>query len=63
MSGTLERIPLHLHLPHRPPRAAPARAPPQAELDLDQTSIFDLDAPDPVPEVEFDQSSPHGWDA
>jgi hypothetical protein len=60
---TVERILLHLDLPHRPPRVSPARGPPQAELHLDQTPAFDLAAPEPIPEFEFDQSSPHDWEA
>ena len=50
-------------LPDRPPWVAPARAPPQAELDFVQTPTFDLDALEPVPEFELDQSSPQDWDA
>ncbi len=61
--ATIHRILLHLDLPHRPPRVSPARGPPQAELDLDQSPAFDLAAPEPIPEFEFDQSSPHDWDA
>jgi hypothetical protein len=49
--------------PVRPPRVSPARGPPQAELDLDQTPVFDLEAPEPIPEYEFDQYPPHDWDA
>ena len=60
---TVERILLHLDLPHRPPRVSPARGPPQAELHIDQSPAFDLAVPDPVPEFEFDQSGPHDWDA
>ena len=59
LPSTVERILLHLDLPHRPPRLTPARAPPQAELDLDQTPAFDLAAPEPFPEHEFDPSAPH----
>jgi len=47
----LERILLHLDLPHRPPRVSPARGPPQAEFDLDQSPAFDLAAPEPIPEL------------
>ena len=32
-------------------------------LHLDQSPAFDLAAPEPIPEFDFDQSSPHGWDA
>jgi hypothetical protein len=59
----VERILLHLDLPHRPPWLSPVRGPPQAELDLDQTPAFDLADPEPIPEYEFDQSTPHDWDA
>jgi hypothetical protein len=59
LPSTVERILLHLDLPHRPPRVSPARGPPQAELDLDQSPAFDLAAPDAAPEFEFDQSTPH----
>ncbi|MEX2530941.1 MAG: hypothetical protein WD960_09215 [Gemmatimonadota bacterium] len=41
----------------------PARGPPQAELDLDPSPAFDLAAPEPISEFEFDQSSPHDWAA
>ena len=45
---------VHLGLPTEPPLVAPARGPP---LDgLDQTPTFDLTAPAPVPEYEFDQT-------
>ncbi len=37
LPSTVQRILLHLDLPHRPPRVSPARGPPQAELHLDQT--------------------------
>jgi hypothetical protein len=51
LPSTVERILLHLDLPHRPPRVSPARGPPQAELHLDQTPAFDLAAPEPIPEL------------
>ncbi|TVR60583.1 MAG: IS91 family transposase [Gemmatimonadales bacterium] len=63
LPSTVERILLHLDLPHRPPRVSPARGPPQAELHLDQSPTFDLAAPEPIPDFEFDQSPPHEWDA
>ena len=63
LPSTVERILLHLDLPHRPPRVSPARGPPQAELHLDQSPAFDLAAPEPIPEYEFDQSAPHDWEA
>ena len=53
---------LHLELPHRPPPLAPARSPPQSELLLDQTSDFDLTDPEPVPDLDFDQSVPDSLD-
>jgi hypothetical protein len=62
LPSTVQDILLHLDLPHRPPRVSPARAPPQAELKLDQSPAFDLAGPEPIPEFEFDQSSPHDWD-
>ena len=55
----VEGILRHLGLPHRPPRIAPARAPPQAEIDFDQTPHFDRTSPDagPLP-PHLDQSLP-----
>ena len=63
LPATVQDILLHLDLPHRPPRVSPARGPPQAEFDLDQSPAFDLAAPEPIPEFEFDQSSPHNREA
>ena len=63
MPSAVERILLHLDLPHRPPRVSPARGPPQAEFDFDQSPAFDLAAPEPIPEFEFDQSPPDDWEA
>jgi hypothetical protein len=63
LPSTVERILLHLDLPHRPPRVSPARDPPQAKFHFDQTPAFDHTAPEAVPEFEFDQSSPHDWEA
>jgi hypothetical protein len=63
LPSTVERVLLHLNLPHRPPRVSPARGPPQAEFALDQTPAFDLAAPEAVPEFELDQSSADDWDA
>jgi len=63
LPSTVERILLHLDLPHRPPRVSPARDPPQAEFHFDQTPAFDHTAPEAVPEFKFDQSSPHDWEA
>lgn len=62
LPSTVERILLHLHLPHEPPRLTSARGPPQVELDLDQSPAFDLAAPEPIPEYEFDQSPPQDWE-
>ena len=59
---TTQAILLHLELPHRPPPLAPARAPPQSELLLDQTSDFDLTASEPVPDFAFDQSLGESFD-
>ncbi len=47
-----------LDLPGRAPLLTPARAPPQTELGLDQSSGFDPTDPEPLPEFEFDQSLP-----
>ena len=63
LPSTVEHILLHLDLPHRPPRVSPARGPPQAELDLDQSPAFDLAAPEPIPQFEFDQSLPDDWES
>ena len=52
---------LHLGLPHQPPPVTPARAPPQAELSLDQTSRFDPADSEPIPDMDFDQSVPEVW--
>ncbi len=54
----LSAILVHLDLPHRPPPLAPARAPPQRDLLIDQTSSFDPAEPEPVPDFQFDQSLP-----
>jgi hypothetical protein len=62
LSSAVECILLHLDLPQRPPRVFPARGPPPAELDLDQSAAFDLAAPDAVPEFEFDQTLPDDWE-
>ena len=31
--------------------------------DFDQSPVFDLAAPEPIPEFEFDQSPPQDWEA
>jgi hypothetical protein len=62
----------HLELPHTPPRLSPARDPPQAAFDLDAgtvaladtvptddldpTPAFDPTEPEPVPELDLDQT-------
>ena len=56
-------VPVHsiltyLDLPSRPPLLSPARAPPQADFGFDQSSEFDPTDPEPIPELEFDQSLP-----
>ena len=48
----------YLDLPSRPPLLSPARAPPQADFGFDQSSAFDPTDPEPIPELEFDQSLP-----
>ena len=63
LPSTVQRILLHLDRPHRPPRVSPARGPPQAEFDFDQSPACDLAAPEPIPEFEFDQSPPDDWEA
>jgi hypothetical protein len=55
----------HLGLPTGPPPLIPARGPPQPELafdtdpdlDLDQTPVYDLTEPEPIPDFDFDQSA------
>ncbi len=49
---------IHLGLPHRPPRVAPAGAPPQPTLGLDQTPASDPAQPEPIPEYVFDPTPP-----
>jgi hypothetical protein len=62
----------HLDLPHTAPRLSPARAPPQAALqlganhvatvdplpadDFDQTPAFDPAEPEPLLELDLDQT-------
>ena len=53
-----EAILRHLDLPHKPPPVAPARAPPQAQLDFDHSPAFDPADGDPGPDFNFDQSPP-----
>ena len=61
-SAAAERVPVAKATPPLPPET-PRRGPPQAELHFDQTPAFDLAAPEPSPEYEFDQSAPHDWEA
>ena len=58
----LSAILVHLDLPNRPPPLAPARAPPQRDLLIDQTPSFDPTEPEPVPDFHFDQSLPGDFD-
>jgi hypothetical protein len=61
----VDAILTHLGLPTGPPPLAPARGPPQPELafdaepdlDLDQTPMYDLTEPEPIPDFDFDQSA------
>ena len=48
----------YLDLPSRPPLLTPARAPPQTDFGFDQSSGFDPTDPEPIPDLEFDQSLP-----
>jgi hypothetical protein len=54
----LHRILRHLGLPAHPPPIAPARAPPQTDLDFDQSPAFDPSDGDLGPDFDFDQSRP-----
>ena len=56
--AVVQAILLHFDLPHRPPPVTPARAPPQSAFSFDQSLAFDLTDPDPIPEIDFDQSLP-----
>ena len=56
---------LHLDLPHKPPPLSPARGPPQGDLHpglLDLSPTFDPTEPAPIPDFEFDQSTPDDFD-
>jgi hypothetical protein len=59
---TVRAVLVHLGLPDRPPLVAPARGPPQAEIDFDQTPDCDPAQGDPSPDLDFDQSTPDDWD-
>ena len=48
----------YLDLSSRPPLLSPARAPPQTDFGFDQSSGLDPTDPEPIPELEFDQSVP-----
>ena len=48
----------YLDLASRPPLLRPARSPPQTDFGFDQSSGFDPTDPEPIPELEFDQSLP-----
>ncbi len=48
----------YLDLPSRPPLLSPARAPPQTDFGLDQSSGFDPTDPESIPDLELDQSLP-----
>ena len=45
---SIERILSHIGEPTTPPPIAPARAPPSAVSDLDQTPAYDIDAAEPA---------------
>ena len=49
---------LHLDLNPKPPPLSPARGPPQGDFLFDQTSGFEPNESEPVPEFLFDQSLP-----
>jgi len=53
---------LHLDLPHRPTLLAPARAPPQGDLLLDQSPAFDPADAEPEQDFHFDQSLPTAFE-
>jgi hypothetical protein len=59
---TVRDILRHLGIPDRPPPLAPARAPPQAEIEFDQTPALDPTLGDPGPDLELDQSLPDEWE-
>lgn len=59
---TVQRILRHLAISPRPPPVSPPRRPPQRELAFDQTPAFDPAEPEPIPEVDFDQSVPDEFD-
>jgi hypothetical protein len=62
----IDAILRNVGLPATPPPLSPARGPPQHDLgfdadpsfDIDQTPNSDLTEPEPVPDLDFDQSAP-----
>ncbi len=50
------RILRHIGEPDSAPEILPAHSPPELCLELDQRQILDIDAVDPVPEFEYDQT-------
>ncbi len=50
------RILRHIWEPDSAPVIAPACGPPEFCLELDQYQILDVDAVDPAPEFEYDQT-------
>ena len=52
--GVAQKILRHLGLPTEGPRCAPARAPPEMELDFDGNADFEADADDGDPDDGFD---------
>jgi hypothetical protein len=57
--ASINRILSHIGEETTPPPIAPARAPPRPGSALDQTPAYDLNAAEPVPEFEFDQTDTH----
>jgi len=55
--ATIDRILTHIGEPTSPPTIAPARPPPYAQLELDQTPRYAVDTADPVPEIDLDQTN------
>jgi hypothetical protein len=61
----VDAILAHLGLPATAPPLSPARSPPQHDLafdadpasDLDRTPAYDPSEPEPVPDLDFDQSA------
>jgi hypothetical protein len=55
--ASIERILSHIGEPTTPPTIAAARAPPLPSDHLDQTPTYDIDAAEPVPDLDFDQTA------